>query len=77
MIKKTLIIITCILFIFSSCNKEEVIQPSTNVNNNVTSAEAGYYENSGYFYKTTDSGVTWTAQNSDDRGTGLNISFIN
>ena len=40
------------------------------------SGTTGYYNNDGYIYKTTNSGVTWTQQ-SDYTGSLEQMSFVN
>ena len=78
--KKILFILITIPLIFGSCEKEDD-SPNSNSNNSNnpignTPTGEGYYNNDGYIYKTTNSGVTWTQQ-SDYTGSLEQMSFVN
>ncbi len=74
--KKILIILITIPLIFGSCEKEDD-SPDSNSNNPIgnTPTGEGYINNSGYVYKTTDSGVTWSEMSYP--GNLEQMSFVN
>ncbi len=77
--KKILIILITIPLIFGSCEKEDDSPNSNSGNNpigNTPTGVVGYYNYSGYIFKTTNSGVTWTQQG-DYVGGLSQMSFVN